>query len=68
MKKLPAILLKKSHTCEEGGAHLSFSFLAYIDELEKQLLKKLLKWANKKQITSIFTMLNFLKKKTEKLL
>ena len=30
---------KKSHTCEEGGAHLSF-FLAFIDELEKQIIIK----------------------------
>ena len=29
--------------------HTSEFFLAFIDELEKQLLKKLLKWANKKQ-------------------
>ena len=29
--------MKKSHTCEEGAAHLS---LAFIDELEKQLFIK----------------------------
>ena len=38
---------QKSHTCEEGGAHLRNSFWLFIDELEK-LLRKLLKWANKK--------------------
>ena len=36
----------KSHKCEEGGSHL---FLAFTDELEKQIsIKKLLKWTNKK--------------------
>ena len=35
-------------------------FLAFIDELEKQLLKKLLKSPNKKnKIILIFTMLHF---------
>ena len=29
----------KSHTCEEGGAHL-ISFLVFIDELEKQIIVK----------------------------
>ena len=29
--------VKKSHTCEEGGAHLRVSLLAFIDELEKQI-------------------------------
>ena len=28
---------KKSHTCEEGGAPQNF-FLAFIDELEKQII------------------------------
>ena len=38
-------------------------FLAFIDELEKQIIiKKLLKWANKKQIILIFTMLHFFNK------
>ena len=31
---------KKSQTCEEGGAHLRISFLAFIDELEKQIIIK----------------------------
>ena len=33
------ILVKKSHTCEEGGAHLRPQnfFLLFTDELEKQI-------------------------------
>ena len=42
------LVLKKSHTCEEGGAHFKNFFLAVIDELEKKLFKELLKWANEK--------------------
>ena len=50
---------EKSHTCEEGGAHLRI-FLVFIDEPEKQIItKKLLKWANTNKIISIFTMLHF---------
>ena len=30
--------MKKSHTCEEGGVHLRFFFLTFIDELEKQII------------------------------
>ena len=52
---------EKNHTCENGGTHLRIFFLAFTDELEKQILKKLLKWANKK-IILIFTMLHFFKK------
>ena len=33
-------IIKKSHSCEEGGAHLRFFFLAFIDELEKQITIK----------------------------
>ena len=41
---------KKTHICEEGGAHLKKFFLAFTDELKKQIfVKKLLKWVNKKQ-------------------
>ena len=40
-------------------------FLALIDELKKQLLKKLLKWANKK-CKNFNTMLYFFKKKQRK--
>ena len=39
----------ENHICEEGGVHLKNFFLAFTDELEKQLSKKLLKWANKKR-------------------
>ena len=41
---------EKSHTCQEGGAHLRLSFWHLLMNLKnKQILKKLLKWANKKQ-------------------
>ena len=33
---------EKSHTCEEGGPQLKIPLFGYIDELKKQLLKKLL--------------------------
>ena len=35
-----AFYKKKSHTCEEGGAHLRIFFLVFIDEFEKQLFVK----------------------------
>ena len=35
-------------TREEGGTPQNF-FLTFIDEIEKQLFKNLLKWPNKKQ-------------------
>ena len=54
--------IKKSHTCEEGGAHLIISFWNLLMNLKNKLLKKLLKWANKNKIILIFTMLHFLKK------
>ena len=42
--------LKKSQTCEEGGADLKISFWQLMMNLKiKYLFKKLLKWANKKQ-------------------
>ena len=38
---------KKSHTCEEGGAHLRISVWHLLMTLKNNyLLKKLLKWAN----------------------
>ena len=44
------ILKKKSHTCEEGGAHLRISFWHLLMNFKnKQLLKKQLKCTNKKQ-------------------
>ena len=55
---------EKNHTCENGGIHLRIFFLAFTDELEKQILKKLFKWANKK-IILIFTMLYFFRRETE---
>ena len=40
---------KKSHTCEEGGAHPRISVWHLLMNLKNNyLLKKLLKWANKK--------------------
>ena len=43
-------MIKKFHTCDEGGAHLRISFWHLLMNLKKKkLLKKLLKWANKKQ-------------------
>ena len=42
--------IKKSHPCEEGGAHLTTSVWHLLMNLKNNyLLKKLLKWANKKQ-------------------
>ena len=57
---------EKNHTCENGGTHLRIFFLAFTDELEKQILKKLFKWANKK-IILIFTMLYFFRRDRLKL-
>ena len=40
---------KNSHTCKQGGANLRISFWQLMVNLKsKYLLKKLLKWANKK--------------------
>ena len=33
-------MIEKSHTCEEDRAHLRNFFLAFIDELEKQIIIK----------------------------
>ena len=35
-------LVKRSHTCEEGGGTSQNFFLVFIDELEKQIIKKTL--------------------------
>ena len=34
------MIIKKSHTCEEGRACLRISFFAFIDELEKEIIIK----------------------------
>ena len=48
-------IYKKSHTREEGGAHLRISFWYLLMNLKnKYLLRKLLKWANKKKKFLIF--------------
>ena len=40
---------KKSYTCEDGGTHLRISvWYLWINLRNNYLLKKLLKWANKK--------------------
>ena len=42
-------ITKKSHTCEGGGADLKISFWHLVINLKNQyLLKKTVKWANKK--------------------
>ena len=42
-------LQEKSHTCEEGGAHLRiFVWHLLMNSKNNYLFKKLLKWANKK--------------------
>ena len=43
-----SINYSKNHTCEEGGAHIQISVWHLLMNLKKYLLKKLLKWANKK--------------------
>ena len=52
----------KSQTCEEGRGIPQNFCLAFIDELQKQLLKKLLKLANKNVRILIFAKLYFFKK------
>ena len=43
------VLTHKSHTCEEGGAYPRISVWHLLMNLKNNfLLKKLLKWANKK--------------------
>ena len=51
--------IKKSHIYEEGGGTPQNFFLAFIDELEKQLIQKLLKWANEKQNFKIYNIVFF---------
>ena len=57
---------KKSHTCEEGGGHPRISVWHLLMNLKNNyLLKKLLKWTNKKCIL-IFTKIKKNKKNKEK--
>ena len=57
-------LIKKSHTCEEGGAHLRISDWHLLVNLKSNyLVKKLLKWTNKKCMNFEFTMMYLKKKK-----
>ena len=60
---------KKSHTCEEGGAHFRISFWHLLMNLKnKYLFKKLLKWVNKKQNNfNIYNVTFFLKNKEKQL-
>ena len=60
-------LVKKSHTCEESGNHLRISvWNLLINKKHNYLLKKLLKWANKKcKNFNIYTVY-FFKKNKEK--
>ena len=55
---------KNSHTCKQGGTNLRISFWQLMVNLKsKYLLKKLLKWANKKQNNfNIYNVTFFLKK------
>ena len=60
-----AFYKKKSHTCEEGVAHLRIFFWCLLMDLKnKYLLKNLLKWANKKcNNFNIYRAVFFLKNK-----
>ena len=58
---------KKSHTYEKGGGNLRISFWHLLMNLKnKYVLKKLLKWANKKQNNFNIYNVAFLKKNKEK--
>ena len=41
---------KKLHTCEESRAHLRIYFLAFIDELEKEIIIKKIVEVDQKKI------------------
>ena len=58
--------MKRSHTCEEGGAHLRISFWYLLMNLKNKLLERLLKWDNKKQNNFNIYNVAFLKKKKRK--
>ena len=64
--KEESVFKRKNHTREKGGAHHRISFLGFIDELEKQLFKKLLKSASKKQNNFNICNVVFFKKNKEK--
>ena len=56
--------MKKSHTYEEGEAHLRISFWHLSMNLKNKLLKKVLKSDNKKQNNfNIYRVVSFKKKK-----
>ena len=58
---------RKNHTYVKKVGHTSEFFLAFIDELEKQIfIKKLLKWANEKQNNFNIYNVAFFKKIKEK--
>ena len=58
---------RKSHTCEEGGIHLRISVWHLLMNLKNNyLLKKLLKWVNKKCKNFNIYNVVFLKKTTTK--
>ena len=60
-------LVKRSHTCKEGGAHLRISFWYLLMNLKNKLLKKLLKCHNKKQNNfNIYDVASFFPKKKKR--
>ena len=62
-----SIKWEKSHTCEEGGPHLRISVWHLLINLKNNyLLKKLLKWANKKCMKFIIFNVVFSLKNKEK--
>ena len=60
-KKNKSLIKNHAH-----GRHLKVFFLAFIDELEKQSLKKLLSGPIKNKIILVFMMLHFFQKKKKK--
>ena len=60
-------MVKRSHTCEEGGAHLRISFWYLLMNLKNKLLERLLKWDSKKQNNfNIYNVASFLLKKKKR--
>ena len=61
-------IMKKSHTCEEGGAHPRISAWHLLMNLKNNyLLKKLLKWTKKNVSILIFTKIKIKKNKEKHL-